>query len=333
VPPGDAEALADALRQWLTDAELRRRLRTSALNRRPGLAGWRETTRVIATVLGGAPLAGPVGSAAFPADWLALRESADAAARRTELLEPLAARLPGDDIVIRDLGCGTGSMGRWLAPRLPGAQRWILHDHDAGLLRRAVEDLPRTARDGSRVTAEARVGSVARLRGADLAGTHLVTASALLDLFTRDEVGALAAACAAADCPALLALSVAGHVELSPADPLDDEIADAFNAHQRRAVEGRTLLGPDAAEAATEAFERLGYTVQVRPSPWRLTPDQSELTREWLHGWVAAACEQRPELAARAEGYLRHRLRELAAGELHVVVDHRDVLALPTGAT
>ena len=36
--------------------------------------------------------------------------------------------------VIHDLGCGTGSMGRWLAPRLPGPQHWVLHDRDADLL-------------------------------------------------------------------------------------------------------------------------------------------------------------------------------------------------------
>lgn len=42
-----------------------------------------------------------------------------------------------------------------------------------------------------------------------------------------------------------------------------------------------------------------------------------------------AACEQRPDLADRAEPYLRRRLAEAAAGELRVVVGHTDLLALP----
>jgi hypothetical protein len=67
----------------------------------------------------------------------------------------------------------------------------------------------------------------------------------------------------------------------------------------------------------------------VQPSPWRLGPEDAALTEEWLRGWVGAACEQRPELAARAESYLHSRLAACAAGELRVVVHHSDVLALP----
>ena len=74
------------------------------------------------------------------AGWLALREPADAAARSTELLEALVALLPRSGLVIHDLGCGTGAMGRWLAPRLPGPQRWTLHDRDSDLLDRVELD-------------------------------------------------------------------------------------------------------------------------------------------------------------------------------------------------
>ncbi len=53
-------------------------------------------------------------------DWLALREPSDAAARAVELVEELRACLPVDGAEIHDLGCGTGSMARWLAARLTG---------------------------------------------------------------------------------------------------------------------------------------------------------------------------------------------------------------------
>ena len=69
--------------------------------------------------------------------------------------------------------------------------------------------------------------------------------------------------------------------------------------------------------------------MRAHPSPWRLGPDQAALTEQWLRGWVGAAVEQRPELAARAEAYLRARLEACAAGELRVVVHHSDLLALP----
>jgi glycosyltransferase involved in cell wall biosynthesis len=45
VPPGDPQALAAALRRWLTDPALRRSWRASAEARRAGLRGWDDTTR------------------------------------------------------------------------------------------------------------------------------------------------------------------------------------------------------------------------------------------------------------------------------------------------
>ncbi|MDG4789339.1 class I SAM-dependent methyltransferase [Micromonospora sp. WMMD1102] len=260
--------------------------------------------------------------------WLGLREPADARARSAELVEALPALLPeGGPTVIRDLGCGSGSMGRWLAGRLPGPQHWVLYDREAGLLDHAREHLPRTAADGSPVSVTARECDLTRLTADDLAGASLVTASALLDLLSLAEVERLVTACVDAGCPALLTLSVLGEVELSPADPLDAEISAAFDAHQRRSSGGQLLLGPDALEATAEAFRRLGAQVRVRPSPWRLGPAEAELTARWLRGWIAAAVEQRPELAAPAAGYLERRLAAATAGELRAVVGHADLLA------
>jgi glycosyltransferase involved in cell wall biosynthesis len=51
VPPDDAAALAAALRAWLEDAELRRRLRRAAGERRASLRGWSTTASVLAGVL------------------------------------------------------------------------------------------------------------------------------------------------------------------------------------------------------------------------------------------------------------------------------------------
>ncbi|MEU5652497.1 class I SAM-dependent methyltransferase [Streptomyces pseudogriseolus] len=266
----------------------------------------------------------------YAPEWLQLREPADAAARSYDLLDPLRIRLAnlpgraGGGLVVHDIGCGTGSMGRWLAPRLDGTQHWVLHDRDPYLLHFAAVASPRSAADGSHVTVETRRGDVARLTPDALAGASLVTASALLDVLTREEVGALAAACAGAGCPALLTLSVAGRVELTAPHPLDTEITEAFNAHQRRGG----LLGPDSVTAAAEAFTEHGATVRLNPSPWRLGPEDAALTEQWLRGWVGAAVEERPELAERATAYLAERLDACAAGKLRVVVHHTDLLAL-----
>lgn len=282
----------------------------------------------------------PFGTGKAAPEWLALREDADAAARAVELLEPLRACLQDGPLVIRDLGCGTGANLRWLAHRLPGPQRWILHDHDVELLARAAAGTV-SAADGTPVTTRVDHSDLTRLRAADLAGTSLVTASALLDLLSQEDVESIIDACVTGGCPALFTLSVVGRVELAPADPLDAAIRDAFNDHQRRAVAGVSppttpsprapvrgrLLGPDAPDVAASAFRRRGWAVLSRPSRWRLGAGQAALTARWLREWCAAAVEQRPDLAADVEEYLPRRLRACASGQLRVTVHHVDLLA------
>ncbi|MGX6607501.1 class I SAM-dependent methyltransferase [Micromonosporaceae bacterium Da 78-11] len=249
----------------------------------------------------------------FSTTWLGLREPADAAARAADLI----ALLPAEIRTIRDLGCGTGSLGRWLAPRLPTPQHWVMEDRDPLLLEHAAANMPF---DG--VTVTTALGDVTALTAADLAGTDLVTCSALLDLLTEGEVGDLAAVCAESRTPVLFTLSVAGEVTLDPADPRDAAVTEAFNEHQRRVEGGRRLLGPDAPAAAVAAFEKAGATVVTRPSPWILGPDLADLSAEWLRGWVGAATEQRPDLGF--DAYLSDRLENLP----RATVAHVDLLAI-----
>lgn len=275
-------------------------------------------------------------SAGVSQGWLRLREPADAAARSAALVHRLTQALPerrtavGDAaMVVHDLGCGSGSMGRWLAPLVAGPQHWVLHDRDPRLLRAAAADAPRSAADGACITVETRRSDITRLRADHLSGASIVTASALLDMFCADELERFVAACVAADCPVLLTLSVTGCVRLHPSEPLDVELEAAFNEHQRRRVGGRTLLGPEAAGIAAGLFTDAGFRVELDRAPWHLGAHSPELTAEWLHGWVGAATEQHPELAAAGDAYLERRRAELAAGLLVVTVQHVDLLALP----
>lgn len=262
--------------------------------------------------------------------WLDLREAPDAAARARELVGLLRHLVPADGPwSIHDLACGSGAMGRWLAPLLPGPQRWVLHDRDADLLAIAAAHAPGSAADGTEVVVETRLSDITQLGSEDFAGATLVTASALLDLLTWNELTELIHACAGSGSLVLFALSVTGRVELLPADPLDARIAAAFNAHQRRMTRRGRLLGPDAVEAAVEGFRRLGAEIVVRPSPWRLGGAEGELAVEWLTSWTDAACEQEPGLATEADLYRRRRLRQAADGALAVTVGHADLLVLP----
>ena len=262
-------------------------------------------------------------------DWLDLREPADRRARSAELARGLAAALRPGPVRILDVGCGSGATTRWLAPLLPGPQEWVLLDRDPALLA-LVPDRTSAARDrdGAAVARTTRLAEITTLTAHDLAAMSAVTASALVDVLTAAEIDGLAATCAAAGVPALLTLTVTGRVELDPPDPVDAEVAAAFDAHQRRTVAGRSLLGPDAAAVAEDAFRGHGMAVRTAETPWRLGEDDRALITRWLTERVTAAVEHQPDLRERAEEALRRRLN---CAPLRAVNYHIDLLAIPNG--
>ena len=74
----------------------------------------------------------------FSAQWLALREPYDRAARNITVIEAMLAAFRGQSsISVVDLACGTGSTLRAIGPRLPVRQNWRLVDNDLGLLAQA----------------------------------------------------------------------------------------------------------------------------------------------------------------------------------------------------
>ena len=290
------------------------------------------------------------------ADWLALRAPADTAARSAGLARALARLIEAEPggagageaaagamagsrsgahvraVVVHDLGAGTGSMTRWLAPRLPGPQRWVLRDGDAGILSHL--DLGSVVDDAGRpVTAQPVVEQLGELPPDAFQGATAVTASALLDVVTHAEAERIVAACVATGTPALFSLNVTGEVTLHPsprADAgLERAIGAAFNDHQRRDAGGRRMLGPDAVPVVAGLFAAAGWHVRTAATPWRLGAADGALAAEWLDGWVDAAAEQRPDLAAAAEGYHRRRRPAAAAGRLRITVSHEDLLAWP----
>ncbi len=270
--------------------------------------------------------------------WLAQRATADDAARSTQLAAQLAALMPPGRVLVHDLGAGTGAMTRWLAPRLPGPQRWVLHDGDAGILR--CLDLHAVTDDAGRpIVTATRVESLASLPPDAFHGAAAVTASALLDVITADEAARVVAACVVAAVPALFSLSVTGEVRLEPlpgAEPGAEAgeadvavLSAAFNDHQRRDAGGRRMLGPDAVRVVAAGFAEAGWAVRTAATPWRLGPDDARLIAAWLHGWIAAAVIQRPLLAQAAGRSERRWGAWAASGLLRVTVSHEDLLAWP----
>jgi SAM-dependent methyltransferase len=254
----------------------------------------------------------------FSADWLALRAPADDAARDRGLMIAAMAearRRAGQGApVILDLGCGTGATARVLGPHLPGA-RWRLVDGDADLLAQAV-----AATGGA-----GHCLDLGDLAGLPLAGAHLVTASALLDLMPRNWLESLAERLAAEGTGLYAALSYDGAMGWDPALPEDAAVTAAFNAHQRGDKGLGPALGPDAAQVAAEVLAAAGFAVRLADSPWDLCPDQAALQAELMDGIAAAAAEAGCAMAGQWRA-----ARAVAGGRCRI--GHLDLLALPPGA-
>lgn len=252
----------------------------------------------------------------FAADWLALREPCDAAARSRPLARAFLAALPRG-VRIADLGSGRGANARYLAGLGRRDLRWRLVDGDAGLLARASERLP---------AAEARRADLARADvGPLFRGCGGVTASALCDLVSGAWIEALVRAAARRRLPLLLALSVDGRVAFGPEDARDAANLSAFRRDQRRDKGFGPALGPAAPGRIARALRRHGYAVRAARSDWRLGPGDGALLDATVAGFAAVD----PAIGAAWHGARR---RQVAEGALTLTVGHVDILGLPGGA-
>jgi hypothetical protein len=256
------------------------------------------------------------------ADWLALREPFDAAARSDALTRAIAAALPrARPLKIVDLGAGRGSNARYLASRLPLPQEWLLLDEDATLL----ADV-----GGLTSPFETRPMNLGTLDPAIFEGRHLVTASALLDLVSETWLRSLAAHCHAISAAGLFALTYNGESRCSPVEPEDDVVRELMNRHQRSNDKGfGRAAGPDAVDVAALCFSEAGYRVQRASSDWILPPDALELQRQLVEGWAEAATEIAPGESAMIRSWQSRRLEHIDAGQSRIIVCHEDLAALP----
>jgi hypothetical protein len=254
----------------------------------------------------------------FTAEWLSLREPADAAARS----EALAAGFARTASRIVDLASGTGANIRYLALRLRRASDWLAVDNDAQLLAALAPPA------GAKVSA-LRLDLARALDDLPLDGCDLVTASALLDLVSEPWLVRLAARCAEARIGVLFALTYDGRIEWSPREDADELVRGLLNRHQLGDKGFGPALGPRAAAAAVAHFNAVGYEIQAAPSDWDLGPESPALQSALIEGWIAAAAEIAPGEAEALGNWARRRRAHVAAGASRVRLGHVDLGGRP----
>ena len=264
----------------------------------------------------------------FSAEWLAMREPYDLAARNALVRDTVANAFLGQAAIsVVDLACGAGATLRAVGPHLPPRQSWRLVDNSLSLLARAF-----TPGHLPHVTVTTTPIDLARDLELALDGPlDLVTTSALLDLVSTDWLDRLAVEAAARRLPVYAALSYDGRTVIEPAGPLDRELLAGFNAHQRTDKGFGPALGPAAAARAIERFEHVGYSVVEGRSDWVFGPDDRAMQDALFAGWAEVAALTTRLSSDEIDGWLARRRADLAEGRSHLHVGHVDVFARPIG--
>jgi hypothetical protein len=283
----------------------------------------------------------------FSADWLVLREKLDQQARNRVLAEALAGRLKEHPHLL-DLGAGTGSLFRFMAPIIGRPQTWIFADADETLLHAAVE---RTAewgeRNGLEVISRQRPGKLSLSLGTStgkwhietlvtdlgqvphglpLDGVDAVVCSALLDLTSRAWMARLFAVLRV---PFYAGMSVNGHDAWVPRHSADRVVRTAFRRDQRRDKGLGSALGNDSGDTALRLLADLGFQTRKAASDWRIPGSARTVTRRLAQMTSSSALQSMPALTGKIAEWTSARLRQAAKGRLSIRIGHFDTLGFP----
>ena len=263
--------------------------------------------------------------------WLDLREPADAAARSRDLVEHVRRQLPAAGrLVIHDLACGSGSMGRWLAPLLPGPQLWVMHDRDAGPAggrRREPSRAGRRRGPGRRRDAALGHHPAAPGRPRRREPDHRLGAA-------RPDHGRSAGR----PGRALLRGWMPG-----AADAVGRRTRRAGTRRSARSARGGRIRRPPAAHDGGRPAARTGCRCGRRralppagspmsssgPAPGGSAPPTPTWRRSGSPDGSMPPASRRQSWPPSVDGYAGRRLAQARAGQLAVTVDHADLLVLP----
>ncbi len=261
----------------------------------------------------------------FSADWLALREPLDLAARNQEIEDAFFKVLPTSDVRILDLASGAGSTVAALSRRAASPIHWTLTDYDPDLLAIASKRQFETAPASLAVKEVDLSGGLEQL---PLAQVDAATTSAFLDLVSEVFLQKLVEAITSAEKPFLASLTYDGRTSFEPSDPLDDRLLNALNTDQQTDKGFGPALGPKAASRAVQLFRDKGYKVLEADSDWKIQANATEFLNEFLTGWARVGAKHGND-QVEIDRWLELRSQQISEHALTMTVGHQDFVALP----
>jgi hypothetical protein len=256
----------------------------------------------------------------FSPEWLSLREPVDHRSRNQDLqaqvinyLAKIKTVYPGT-LRLTDLGSGTGSNLRALAPHLNAVQHWTLTDYDLELLQAARTTLLAWADSeianhvlGSTVAPSTQIKPlsiikenkkmIVEFRCVDLnkdyrtildEPTDIITAAAFFDLVAEPWLSQF---CAYLSKPLYTVLTYDGIEKWSPPEIIDIDILKTFHLHQITDKGFGSALGPAASERMQSLLREFHFNTACASSPWILDNHDHDLIEQLAIGTAGAVRE------------------------------------------
>ena len=264
------------------------------------------------------------------AAYLDAKRGLDDRSLNRDVLRAFADALPPEPTVL-EVGAGTGTMvqrlhewgviegGQWVAidthEEAIRAGRRRLASHPDGRTDEGAADDERLIRLGDLVV-DLRVGDAFEFVGSTDRRFDAVAGCAFFDVVDAEPaVERLGDVAPLAYAP----ITYAGETALSPVDPEDDAVLDAYHRHMREYRAG----GPEGAAALARAAASV---VAEGPSPWRIEPPYTTADETVLGHLLDTIERAVGETGYDASDWAARRRGALAAGELSYRARNRDLL-------
>jgi SAM-dependent methyltransferase len=228
------------------------------------------------------------------------------------------ARVRPGQIKVVDLGCGSGSNLRALAPHMPATQHWTLVDYDPALLSAAKTALAQWAdqivsdqdtlvllKNGKHISVNFLCEDLSSNLELVLSlPTDLLTAAAFFDLVAESWLERF---CSLLRSPLYTVLTYNGQEIWHPPAPMDTAMLKAFHAHQQTDKGFGVAAGPNAAGVMETLLKARGFAVSSAQSPWKLAAADRNLIEQLAIGSAGAVLETKQVSAEEVNAWRQSR--------------------------